>query len=324
MIRSSLAALLSRAERLDLPALVVPRVLPLITAHVEHFRKSEVALRGNGLERHLTHLEELDLLFGSRYPGRGTPPWATSQSQITRHAPAPRIEFPPDKSVPANLEFLISSPVVDDSERCLLFPEPPESWEEMQTRRMEAISAALEDIIAEDKPGSREEQLSISSRWRTKTRRAAQRAELMGNDTELHLLPKSQSALAGELHAREVQKTKQQDPHVEHVASYEATCVFLSVPSEVPQEAQDGAHACVDFGTLPETADHGGEVIKNHQGHMTDLANDPGVDHGHGNGAEERGTNVNRKSTGRRQRLTIINNFNGSRQRIIIKQVGKA
>ncbi|EJD45066.1 hypothetical protein AURDEDRAFT_165939 [Auricularia subglabra TFB-10046 SS5] len=93
----------------------------------------------------------------------------TTQSQITRHAPAPRIELPPAKSVPANLEFLISSPMVDDSERCLLFPEPPESREEMQARRMEEISAALEDIIAEDKPGSHEERLSISSGWRAKT-----------------------------------------------------------------------------------------------------------------------------------------------------------
>ncbi|EJD36041.1 hypothetical protein AURDEDRAFT_174883 [Auricularia subglabra TFB-10046 SS5] len=103
--------LLSRAEWLDLPALIMRCVLPLITQFVEHFRKSEVALCGTGLERHLTHSEELDLLLRSRYPGRGTPLCST------------------------------------------------------------------------------------------------RRAEPMGNDTGLRLLPKSQSTLAGELHAREVQKT---------------------------------------------------------------------------------------------------------------------
>lgn len=70
-IHTSLTALASRAEKLDLPALVVRRVLPIITEHVEHFRQSEVALRGTGLERHLTHSEELDLLLASRYAGRG-------------------------------------------------------------------------------------------------------------------------------------------------------------------------------------------------------------------------------------------------------------
>ncbi|EJD49243.1 hypothetical protein AURDEDRAFT_161741 [Auricularia subglabra TFB-10046 SS5] len=93
----------------------------------------------------------------------------TTQSQITSHAPAPRIELSPAKSVPANLlKFLISSPMVDDSERYPLFSEPPDSREKMQERRMEAISAVLEDIIAEDKPGH-EERLSISSRWCAKT-----------------------------------------------------------------------------------------------------------------------------------------------------------
>ena len=66
-IHASLTALIARAERVDIPALVVRRVLPLITVHVESFRRSEVALRGTGLERHLTHSEELDLLLATRY-----------------------------------------------------------------------------------------------------------------------------------------------------------------------------------------------------------------------------------------------------------------
>ncbi|EJD54877.1 hypothetical protein AURDEDRAFT_51264 [Auricularia subglabra TFB-10046 SS5] len=193
----------------------------------------------------------------------------TTQSQITRRAPAARIELPPAKSAPASLEFLISSPTVDDSERRPLFSEEPESPEEMQARRMEAISAALEDIIAEDEPGSRTERSSISSRRRAKTLFAdddplptvaegieeaveaaeeaehnevqlagpgdlqlehdidalgakieelraqdallsalVRKAELTGDDAELRLLRKSQSALARELRAREFQKTQ--------------------------------------------------------------------------------------------------------------------
>jgi sorting nexin-25 len=70
-LHSSLQRLLGRAQKLDLPALVVKRIMPKVTAHIDQFRQSEVALRGAGLERRLTHSEELDLLLASRYASRG-------------------------------------------------------------------------------------------------------------------------------------------------------------------------------------------------------------------------------------------------------------
>lgn len=70
-VNGSLERLLERAETLDVAALVVKRILPKITAHIEQFRQSEMALRGAALERRLTQSEELDLLLASRYAGRG-------------------------------------------------------------------------------------------------------------------------------------------------------------------------------------------------------------------------------------------------------------
>jgi len=66
-IHSSLDNLFSRVDNLDLPALVVKRVLPKITTHIDQFRQSEIAVRGAGLERHLTQSDELDMLLASRY-----------------------------------------------------------------------------------------------------------------------------------------------------------------------------------------------------------------------------------------------------------------
>ena len=71
-IHSSLQRLISRVEGLDLSALMVKRILPKVTAHIEQFRQSEVALRGAGLERRLTQSEELDLLLASRYASKGS------------------------------------------------------------------------------------------------------------------------------------------------------------------------------------------------------------------------------------------------------------
>lgn len=71
VLHSSLSKLLDRAESVDLAALVVNRILPKITAHIEQFRQSEMALRGAGLERRLTQSEELDILLASRYATKG-------------------------------------------------------------------------------------------------------------------------------------------------------------------------------------------------------------------------------------------------------------
>lgn len=70
-LHSSMENLLRHVSSLDLSSLVVKRVLPKITAHIEQYRQSEVALRGAGLRRHLTQSDELDLLLASRYTGRG-------------------------------------------------------------------------------------------------------------------------------------------------------------------------------------------------------------------------------------------------------------
>lgn len=71
IIRFSLEQTIIRASSIDLPSLIVKRILPKVTAHIDQFRASEVALRGAGLERRLTQSEELDLLLASRYASKG-------------------------------------------------------------------------------------------------------------------------------------------------------------------------------------------------------------------------------------------------------------
>ncbi|KAK7063970.1 PXA domain-containing protein [Favolaschia claudopus] len=71
VLHKSLENLLDRAAGIDLAELMVKRILPKVTAHIEQFRQSEVALRGAGLERRLTQSEELDLLLASRYSTAG-------------------------------------------------------------------------------------------------------------------------------------------------------------------------------------------------------------------------------------------------------------
>jgi sorting nexin-25 len=70
-LNTSLDRLLQRAAAMDHAALVVRRVLPKLTAHIERFRESEVTLRGAALERRLTASDELDMLLASRYAGKG-------------------------------------------------------------------------------------------------------------------------------------------------------------------------------------------------------------------------------------------------------------
>ncbi|KAJ3861781.1 PhoX domain-containing protein [Lentinula novae-zelandiae] len=67
VLHDSISQLLNRAAAIDIPTLVVKRILPRITEHIELFRQSEIALRGAGLERRLTHSEELDMMLASRY-----------------------------------------------------------------------------------------------------------------------------------------------------------------------------------------------------------------------------------------------------------------
>lgn len=71
VIHASLEKLLVRTSTIDISALIVKRILPRVTAHIEQFRQSEIALRGAGLERKLTQSEELDLLLANRYASKG-------------------------------------------------------------------------------------------------------------------------------------------------------------------------------------------------------------------------------------------------------------
>ncbi|KAG8818694.1 Intermediate filament protein, partial [Serendipita sp. 399] len=66
-IHVALDRILRRLAQIDLPSLVVKRILPKVTAHIDQFRQSEMAVRGAGLERHLTQSDELDMLLASRY-----------------------------------------------------------------------------------------------------------------------------------------------------------------------------------------------------------------------------------------------------------------
>jgi sorting nexin-25 len=70
-LHCSLERILSRLAKVDIPVLVVNRILPKITTHIEQFRQSEIALRGARLERHLTQSEELDILLASKYASMG-------------------------------------------------------------------------------------------------------------------------------------------------------------------------------------------------------------------------------------------------------------
>ncbi|KAG8733699.1 Intermediate filament protein [Ceratobasidium sp. 414] len=85
-IHESLQNVLTRATQLDISTLVVRRVLPKITAHVEKFRQSEEALRGAAIERRLSDSDELDILLASRYIGKGKlhPAVANLSSLATR------------------------------------------------------------------------------------------------------------------------------------------------------------------------------------------------------------------------------------------------
>ncbi|KAG0700658.1 PhoX domain-containing protein [Suillus ampliporus] len=71
MLHDSVERFMETTATIDLSALLVKRILPKVTAHVEQFRQSEVTLRGAALERRLTQSEELDMLLASRYAGKG-------------------------------------------------------------------------------------------------------------------------------------------------------------------------------------------------------------------------------------------------------------
>ncbi|KAG0263011.1 Intermediate filament protein [Actinomortierella ambigua] len=67
LLRMVLLKLKQRVMHLDLTQLMVMDLVPKITSHVNDFRKAEMHLRGNRLERKLTASDELDLLVASQF-----------------------------------------------------------------------------------------------------------------------------------------------------------------------------------------------------------------------------------------------------------------
>lgn len=70
-LHSSIDQILSRTNNIDLTNLIVKKIVPRITTHIEKFRQSEIALRGAALERKLTQSEELDILLAGKYASMG-------------------------------------------------------------------------------------------------------------------------------------------------------------------------------------------------------------------------------------------------------------
>ncbi len=102
MLHSTLGSLIYRLSSADLSSIIVKRVLPKITAHVEQFQESEIALRGAGLERRLTESEELDMLLASRYAGRRRlhPAINNLSSNFTKHAEENHLKSLLDRILP--------------------------------------------------------------------------------------------------------------------------------------------------------------------------------------------------------------------------------
>jgi sorting nexin-25 len=71
-LHSTIYQIISRANNIDPTNLIVKKIIPRITTHIERFRQSEIALRGAALERKLTQSEELDILLAGKYASMGS------------------------------------------------------------------------------------------------------------------------------------------------------------------------------------------------------------------------------------------------------------
>ncbi|KAJ3837342.1 PhoX domain-containing protein [Lentinula raphanica] len=105
IMHASITQVLDRAAVVDIPTLVVKRILPRVTEHIELFRQSEVALRGAGLERRLTHSEELDIMLASRYgagreAGKLHPAIENLSTTFTRQSEETHLKGLVDKALP--------------------------------------------------------------------------------------------------------------------------------------------------------------------------------------------------------------------------------
>ncbi|PPR01909.1 hypothetical protein CVT24_001248 [Panaeolus cyanescens] len=103
VLNASIKQVIERASAIDATSLVVKRILPKVTAHIDQFRQSEVALRGAALERQLTQSEELDLLLASRYASKGGklhPAVANLSTTFTRQTEEAHIRQLIDRALP--------------------------------------------------------------------------------------------------------------------------------------------------------------------------------------------------------------------------------
>lgn len=66
-IRDALRSVAERVATVDWSDLVVGKILPLVTTHIDTFRTAELALRGQGTSARLTESDELDLFLAEQY-----------------------------------------------------------------------------------------------------------------------------------------------------------------------------------------------------------------------------------------------------------------
>lgn len=68
-IRAALAEIRDRILNEDMVNVVVSKIVPLVTAHLQDFDQAERAVRGRSLNRNVTESEELELAIAAKYKG---------------------------------------------------------------------------------------------------------------------------------------------------------------------------------------------------------------------------------------------------------------
>jgi sorting nexin-25 len=122
MLHSVLGRLFSRLSSADTSSILVKRVLPKVTMHVEQFQESEIALRGAGLERRLTESEELDTLLASRYASKGGrlhPAISNLSSSYTKQAEENHLKSLLDRIIP----FILPASEARNKALCVIVRE---------------------------------------------------------------------------------------------------------------------------------------------------------------------------------------------------------
>lgn len=82
-IRSVLLTIAARFTELDVVAIGIANILPIVTAHLNDFYDAERAIRGRDLTSHVTESDELDLAIASKYRSGRLHPVASLSSSDT-------------------------------------------------------------------------------------------------------------------------------------------------------------------------------------------------------------------------------------------------